>query len=108
MIQLSTLFESDNFKTDFGNSPQSTGPVTIKFTRPFPGDREITIECQYTFDPASRWLPVEWVESGHDPPPKRFFPPNRFSPAGPKKKPGVGDREKRENPTRARVNNRVN
>jgi len=59
-------FESDNFKLISATRPNPTGPVPFKFTRPFPGDREITIECQYTFDPASSGCPFDG-RVGHDP-----------------------------------------
>ncbi|WP_171473883.1 hypothetical protein [Frigoriglobus tundricola] len=63
MMKLSTFFESDRFKLISATRPNPTGPVTIHFTRPYHGAPDLTIECRYTFDPASRWLPVEWVES---------------------------------------------
>ena len=49
------------------------GPITVKFTRSFRGVPDATIDCSYTFDPASNWLPVEWVEKVSTPTFTRSF-----------------------------------
>lgn len=60
--RLDTLFETDGFKLTGSSQEMPAGPVTINFTRSFRGLSDAVIECSYVFDPASRWLPVRWME----------------------------------------------
>jgi hypothetical protein len=60
--QLDKLFEAEGFVLNSTSQATPGGPVTVKFTRSFRGKADSVIDCSYTFDPASDWLPVEWVE----------------------------------------------
>lgn len=62
-LSLSALFDMDGYKLISATRSTTTGLVTVKFTRSFRRLQNQIIDCEYTFDPARLWLPVEWVES---------------------------------------------
>jgi hypothetical protein len=59
---LDKLFQAEGFLLSSTSQATPGGPVTIQFTRSFRGKPDTVIDCSYTFDPASDWLPIEWVE----------------------------------------------
>jgi hypothetical protein len=65
MRYISTIFEPGTFSLLDSDQKAPTGPVVIKFTRQMRGNANVILECAYTFDPASGWLPIEWTEKAN-------------------------------------------
>ena len=62
-IQLDTLFQCEGFTLTAATKAVETGAVQLKFTRSIRGMPGVTANCEYNFDPASRWLPIECRET---------------------------------------------
>jgi hypothetical protein len=62
VLTLDKLFESDGFQLGGVSQSIPGGVVTVVATRAMRDGKGKRIECKYTFDPASGWLPVEWSE----------------------------------------------
>ena len=62
-VQLDTLFQCEGFTLTAATKIAETGAVRLKFTRALRGMPGVAADCEYIFDPASRWLPVECRET---------------------------------------------